>query len=360
MRAAIMRDHELVVDTLPDPEPGPGQVLAKTLACGICGSDLHVLRHSDRLIEQQQRGGGAALMDFSGDIVMGHEFCAEILDHGPATEKRLKAGTRVCSIPVTFGAGGAATVGYSSRAPGGYGERMLLSEALLLEVPNGLSTAHAALTEPMAVGRHAVEMAKLGKQDLPLVVGCGPVGLAVIAALKIQGVGPILAADFSPRRRELAEQLGADVILDPAKTSPYREWREIAAPDGVDANPAAEVLGLAGPQRPCVIFECVGVPGLLQEIIEGAARGARVVVVGVCLEPDRIEPSLAINKELCLQFAFAYTPEEFAATLHNIAEGRLNVEPMITGTVGVEEIAGAFEELGHPERHAKILAEPWR
>ena len=105
---------------------------------------------------------------------------------------------------------------------------MRLTELLLLEVPNGLSTERAALTEPMAVGYHAVQKARLGKDDAPLVIGCGPVGLAVIAALKLNGVHPIVAADFSPRRRELALQMGADFVVDPKEKSPYESWREMA------------------------------------------------------------------------------------------------------------------------------------
>src|SRR5881296_360844 len=89
---------------------------------------------------------------------------------------------------------------------------MVLSELLALEVPNGLATEHAALTEPMAVGLHAVQKARLEPDDAPLVIGCGPVGLAVIAALRLCDVRPIVAADFSPRRRELAAALGADVF----------------------------------------------------------------------------------------------------------------------------------------------------
>jgi threonine dehydrogenase-like Zn-dependent dehydrogenase len=91
-----------------------------------------------------------------------------------------------------------------------------------------------------------------------------------------------------------------------------------------------------------------------------APPGARIVVVGVCMERDSIEPMFGINKELNLQFVLGYTPEEFAVTLRGIAEGKIPVEPLITGKVGVEGVAKAFEDLASPERHAKILVEPWR
>jgi threonine dehydrogenase-like Zn-dependent dehydrogenase len=116
-----------------------------------------------------------------------------------------------------------------------------------------------------------------------------------------------------------------------------------------------------GPQpRPGLIFECVGVPGVLQQILEGAPRKARVVVVGVCMEKDHFEPMYGINKELNLQFVLGYNGEEFATTLHNLAQGKVIGDPLITGKVGVEGVAQAFEDLASPETHAKIIVEPWR
>ena len=231
------------------------------------------------------------------------------------------------------------TVGYSNDYPGGYAERMVLAAPLLLEVPNGLPSEHAALTEPLAVGIHAVEKAALLDDDAPLVVGCGPVGLAAIVGLRLKGVRPIIAADFSPKRRELAAAMGADIVVDPAVESAYAKLP---------------------PGRRAVIFECVGVPGLLQQILEAAPRDARIVVAGVCMEPDRIEPFFGIVKELALQFVLGYTPEEFARCLRLLAEGQVDSEALITGKVGLEGVKGAFAELANPERHTKILVEPWR
>ncbi len=360
MRATVMRNKKLVVDNIPVPEPGPGEVLVKTLACGICGSDLHTLKHAEKLVEVSRRSGGAFTMDLSRDIVMGHEFCAEIVDHGPHTQKNLKAGTRVCSMPVLLRSTGVQTVGYSNENPGGYGEYMRLTEALLLEVPNGLSTEQAALTEPMAVGLHAVEKARLEKDDVPLVIGCGPVGLSVIASLRLKGARPIVAADFSLRRRQLAEAVGADVVINPAEKSPYESWRQVAAWHEPSRAPQHPPWATGPALRPAVIFECVGVPGVIDQIMASAPQGARIVVVGVCMEQDTIQPMFGTNKELNLQFVLGYTREEFAAMLRHIADGKMPTEPLITGKVGVEGVAQAFEDLGSPEHHAKILVEPWR
>jgi len=360
MRAVAMLDHKLHLREIATPTPGPGEVLVKTLACGICGSDLHALKYTEKLIDGARRSGGAFVMDAKRDIVMGHEFCAEIVDHGPGSPKTLKAGTRVCAMPILVGAKGVSTVGYSNDAPGGYGELMRLMEPLLLPVPDGVSTEHAALTEPMAVGLHAVKKAHLTKDDVPLVIGCGPVGLAVIAALRLEGVRPIVAADFSSRRRALALAMGADEVVDPAKDSPYTTWRGLAAwQDASKAPPMPPWM--PGPAlRPAVIFECVGVPGVIDAILANAPPAARIVVVGVCMERDQFEPMFGINKELNLQFVLGYTPEEFAATLGHIGRGELHVDPLVTGKVGLEGVAGAFEALASPETHAKILVEPWR
>ena len=359
MRAAIMRGHQIVVDEMPDPEPLSGQVLVKTLACGICGSDLHALKHLAKMVESTGGRGPLGQVKPDRDMVMGHEYCAEIIDFGPDCERKLAPGTRVCAFPLLAGPQGRHSVGYSNVVPGGYGEYMLLNEALLLPVPNGLSTEHAALTEPMAVGWHAVAKARLDKNDVPLVVGCGPVGLAVIAALKIAGAAPIVAADFSPRRRALAEALGADAVVDPAAASPFETWQSLAALPP-EAGPAAGVLAVPGPRyRPAVIFECVGVPGVIDQVMAGAPRGARIVVVGVCMETDTILPIHGINKELNLQFVLAYTPEEFALSLRHIAEGRIPVDAVLTGRVGLEGVADAFDTLASPEHHCKIMVTPW-
>jgi 2-desacetyl-2-hydroxyethyl bacteriochlorophyllide A dehydrogenase len=339
MKAAIFRGGDIVVDSLPDPIPALGQVLVKTLACGICGSDLHAAKHAHRMVAVTKRIPGRVPMDLSRDVVFGHEFCCEVLDYGPATERRFKSGTRVCSMPLMMETDGPKGMGYSNTYVGGYAEQMLLSAPLMLEVPNGLPTEHAALTEPLAVGVHAVEKAALTGGEAPLVVGCGPVGLAVIAALRLKGIRPIVAADFSPKRRELAEMMGADIVVDPATEQPDAKLE---------------------PTRRAAIFECVGVPGVLQQLFERAPRDGRLIVVGVCMEPDTIEPMFGIVKELSLQFVLGYTPDEFARSLRLLAEGQVDAEALITGKVGLDGVKAAFAELGNPERHTKILVEPWR
>jgi 2-desacetyl-2-hydroxyethyl bacteriochlorophyllide A dehydrogenase len=346
MKAAVLREGRMVVDDVPEPVPGEGQVLVQTRACGICGSDLHTVQHADemvRLSEESAKSAGDGISMFvfdpKADVVMGHEFAAEVLEVGPGAFG-VTPGQTIVSMPIVADERGMHAVGYSNDYPGGYGERMVLSAGLLLEVPNGLGARRAALTEPMAVGVHAVNRSGIKGGQAALVIGAGPIGLAVIAALRLAGIEPVVAADFSPHRRALAAAVGAHEVVDPREEPAIEAWRRV---DG---------------RRPLVIFEAVGVPGVIDQAMRDAPRQAEIMVVGVCMEPDRVQPFVGISKELTVRFALGYDPMEFASTLQSIAEGRIDVDPLITGTVGVDGVPQAFEDLANPDAHAKIVVEP--
>jgi threonine dehydrogenase-like Zn-dependent dehydrogenase len=344
MRAAILRGGQMVVDDVADPVPGEGQVLVQTKACGICGSDLHAAKHADRMVEMTKEavasaGDASSLFAFDAgrDLMMGHEFAAEVLETGPGAVGPQPRAT-VVSLPVVADQRGIHAVGYSNEYPGGYAERMLLSAGLLLEVPNGLDARRAALTEPMAVGVHAVNRADIAPGTAALVIGAGPVGLAVIAALKLKGIDPIVAADLSARRRDLATTMGAHEVVDPREEPAIDAWRRV---DGQH-----------------VIFEAVGVPGVIDQAMRAAPHQTQIVVVGVCMETDHVQPFMGITKELTVKFSMAYDPMEFASTLQSIAEGQIDVAPLVTGTVGIDGVPQAFADLATPETHAKIVVEP--
>ena len=356
MRAVIRRHGALVVDQMATPVPEAGQVLCKTLVCGICGSDLHALDHYDHMIDLTGRIGGISHMKKGADTVFGHEFCCEVMESGPETAGRFKPGARVVSVPGLVTPAGFETVGYSSRVPGGFAETILLSELLMLEVPNGLSAEHAALTEPLAVGEHAVAKADIQADHVPMVVGCGPVGLAVIASLKIRGIGPIIACDYSPERRAAAQRMGADRVIDPGQVSPHDSWAELGVPGAQAAGVIAAAQG-KDVRRP-LIFECVGAPGMVQSLALAAPAGTRIVVAGVCMETDKIEPLVLISKEIELRFVLGYTPEEFAASLRNLSEGVTGYSDVITGVVGLDETPDAFVRLQSDKSQIKILVAP--
>ncbi|RJL35514.1 zinc-binding dehydrogenase [Bailinhaonella thermotolerans] len=342
MRAAVTTSSGVEVREIPDPVPGPGQVLARPLAAGVCGSDLH-------LADAMAAEGPSAR-----PYVMGHEFCAEVVALGPETSGRVPVGTRVVSVPMAAGRGGPVGLGLSPELPGAFGELMVLQEDLLLPVPDGLSAEHAALTEPLAVGLHAVARGDVADDDLALVVGCGPVGLAVIAALKAEGNRRVIAADFSPQRRAVAERLGADLVLDPATDDPYGHWADF----GFTELPGAVALPEGRRAAGVVAFECVGAPGVLRQMITRVPNHSRIVMVGVNLEPDTIDPIVALRKELTLAFAYSYRKEEYARTLDLLARGRIDAEAFVTGEVTLDGVAGAFAELHRPNDQVKIIVRP--
>jgi threonine dehydrogenase-like Zn-dependent dehydrogenase len=276
---------------------------------------------------------GNVSVDLSGDVFMGHEFSAEVLEAGSDTDAP-PPGTIVTSVPVLLSATGMDMIFQSNSTIGGYAERMLLSAPLLLKVPNGLDPRHAALTEPMAVGLHAVNKSAIRPGDAALVLGCGPIGIAIIAALRHRGVESIVAADYSHKRRELAATMGAHQTVDPAQNSPF------------DTT------------KPAVVFEAVGVPGVINDVMRRAPMGTRLVVAGVCMEPDTVLPFFGNAKEISMQFVFAYDPTEFAESLRAIAEGEIDAAPLITGEVGLDGVGAAFGELAEPDQHCKILVTP--
>ena len=378
MKAVVCQHAELSVQELPEPTPAKGQVRLEVLRCGICGSDLHARHGLDEWADLSEQMGYRRFGRSSEPIVFGHEYSGAVAEYGPGCKRTIPTGAPVVALPLIRNDSVIDTVGLSQHAPGGYAEQMLVQESLMLAVPNGLPADVAALTEPMAVAYHAVRRGEVGKRQVAIVIGCGPVGLGVILMLKAQGVRTVVASDYSPGRRALGQACGADIVVDAAAGSPYTAAGDRGHLD--DAPTAFELavgtkeklaklpigwwhlwrlgekLG-AGPKHP-VIFECVGVPGVIESIVQGAPMFSRVVVVGVCVGPDTFRPAMAINKEIDLRFVIGYTPLEFRDTLQMLAEGTVDPRALITGTVGLDGVAGAFEALGDPEAHAKILVDP--
>src|SRR4051812_46927150 len=226
MKAVVCHETKLEVAELPDPAPGPGQVLLEVVRGGICGSDLHARRHSDQLADLAEAVGYPDVMRPHEQVVMGHEFSGRVLDYGPDTRRPWSSGTPVVSLPMIRMGAKVQMTGLSAKAPGAYAERVLVQESLTMDLPNGLSPETAALTEPMAVAWHAVRRSGVGRKETAVVIGCGPIGLAVILMLKARGVRNVVASDFSLGRRALAERCGADVVVDPAAEGPWSGFED--------------------------------------------------------------------------------------------------------------------------------------
>jgi len=379
MRAVSCLHGELSVVDLPSPRPAAGQLVLDVLRCGICGSDLHAKDHADELADAMNAVGYEHSVTSDTPVVFGHEFCGQVAERGRGVAKQFKVGASVVSFPMLRAHQGVHLTGLSPLAPGAYAEHVLAEAAMSFVVPNGLDSSIAALTEPMAVALHAVQRSDITKRDVAVVVGCGPVGLAVICHLKAKGVETIVASDFSPGRRALAQRCGAHIAVDPAQDSPYdsmgaRKGVVSSVPQLAELGVGSmeklrklpgwnhiyrvvDKLGAATPKRP-VIFECVGVPGIIDSILAAAPFTSRIVVAGVCMGTDHFRPTVAIGKEIDLRFVFGYTPLEFRDTLYLLAEGKLDAAALVTGTVGLPGVDAAFRALGNPEVHAKIVIDP--
>ena len=342
MNAIAMQNGRLKVSRIEQPEPGPGQVLVKSLACGICGSDLHIVRHPEEVFEIYKTLG-VMPQDAPEDqeILLGHEYAAEVVQYGPKTQERLPVGTRVTSVPMLMSQGGVG-VGVTPGVYGAYSEYFLVDEALLLPIPDEVPSEAAAITEPLAVGLHAVNRAGVRPDDVALVAGCGPIGLAAIAALKQLGVSKIVASDPQESKKPIAEAFGASHFVNP-----------------VQADEVALATELAGSNR-VVIIECVGIHSLINGFITRAPAKARLVVTGMHTTPTELNLAYATIKEMDLIFPYYYEAEEFAQALQMIAKGNVPWQLMRTGRVGIDGVEAAFDTLLKPNDHIKVIIEPWR
>jgi len=343
MQSVVMSDGSLHLESTSVPVPGPGQVLVKSLACGICGSDLHITRHTDEVLGLYKALG--MLSDEAAEdpaIMLGHEFCAEVVAYGPATEQTLPVGSRVTSVPFLVTEQGDQGVGVTPGVHGAFSEYFLLQEALLLPVPDNVPAEAAAMAEPLAVGLHAVNRADVSADEVALVAGCGPIGLACIVALRERGVKTIIASDPQPARRKLARQFGATHEVNPLEQDEMQLTAELAA----DRRP--------------VIFECVGVAALVPDFLVRAPAHSCVVFTGIHTADIRFNVAYATVKELDVRFSYYYSPEEFAAALACLANGAVDWRAMCTGRVGIDGVPGAFEVLMAPNDHIKVIVEPWR
>ena len=237
---------------------------------------------------------------------------------------------------------GLGIVGYHPECPGGYGELMLLDEDLMLEIPADVDLDLASLVEPLAVGIEHARAGEVAEGDVPLVIGCGAIGLGVIAGLRLQGVAPIVASDPDPRRRALALEMGADVVVDPREASPYQAHPEL------------------GGRAPNVVFECVGKTGMLNAIVDEIGFGGRIVMGGFCLEPEEVYVPTAQTKRLRIHFACGETPDDMIAARDAIVGGAVDLRPWLGEGIGLSGVADALNRMSDPAEPIRRVVDPTR
>lgn len=353
MRAVTLKGGELALREIPTPVAGPGQILVRTLACAICASDLHHMDHPE--VARADRSGMRVDAP-DQDVVMGHEYCAEIVAYGPDTAQAWPVGTRLTSPPALFVDGGMRIIGMAPDAPGGFGEYFLLSEALAKPLPDDLEPERLALIDAMAVGWYYTRVgasAADANNTVPLVIGLGAIGLSVVAALEQRGIGPIVAADYSAPRRALAARLGADVVVDPATESPYAAWRNAAWGSPEEVHDRLALMG-----RPTQsIYECVGVDGVLAEIIENCGLGTRILSAGGA-DKDTIPATTANLKGINIQFGGGPSIDDWYQTLDLVVSRALDPRLLIGETVAIEDLTDAIARARSNTAPARIVYVP--
>lgn len=343
MKAACIENGKVHVGTMPDPTPRQGQALVRTHSCGICASEQHFLHAGRNVIDLSRRHGGPyAALDFARPFVPGHEYVGEIIDYGPGSRRPVRVGRRVTSVPIMRHAGGHAVIGFSHDCPGGWGELMLLDENALIEIPGDLDDERAAMTEPLAVGLEHARRGRPSRDDVALVIGCGAIGLGVIAGLKLMGIAPVIAADFHAARRDMAVAMGAHIAIDPRELSP-----------------CAPIPDLAN-RRANLVYECVGLPGLMSEIISAVAFDARIVMGGYCMAIEQFYVFAAQNKRLTIHFAGGEEQQDMELALRSIADGTIDVRPWIGERIGLGAVADAVERISGPLAPVRSVIDPRR
>jgi threonine dehydrogenase-like Zn-dependent dehydrogenase len=351
MRAAVLRGGVVEARRIDDPAPDKGQLLVRSIACGICASDLHFMDHPEAGADDDS---GLSNYNQDVDIVMGHEYCAEVVDYGPQTERRIPLGTRVSSLPVLFTATGRKIIGQNPESPGGFGEYFLLTEDISRVVVSDLPSELVCIADAISVGWSTASRAQVAPNEVPLIIGCGAIGLSAIATLKRLAIGPILAVDFEPSRRATALAMGADIVIDPSEISPYQAWRDLA---GGSAEWTKEMTAIGGAPG-CVVFECVGIPGVLDSIFKGCERGTRIFSVGGPPEGEHLHTLVAKRKGLSVQFGGGPSMTHWNEAFEAVCSGSLDVSPMLGPTVNLDEVPDALGAARNANGPARIIVKP--
>lgn len=333
MRAAVHQGlHKpLRVESVADPAPREGEVIVAVGRCGICGSDLH-------MTEDAVFGKGP------GDI-LGHEFAGEVVALGRGAQ-RLKKGDLVSVVPLASCgtcpsclAGEPAWCAKMALQGGGYAELASTHENQCVRLPKSASLADGAIIEPLAVALHGVMKAEQKPGDKALILGAGPIGLGVAFWARRLGASKVVVQDINRHQEERARRMGAtDFVVD--------------LEDPVGASTRA-LGGLAD-----IVYECVGVPGLIPQAVEQVRVKGTVLILGLCARPETFVPFIALSREIRLQTSAFFKRQEYEAALDALEKGAPEPRLLVTDTIGLDAVPDVFEGLKKRTAQCKVLIAP--
>ena len=320
------------------PQPGPGQLLIKVKRCGICGSDLHLTDTHSR-------------WNPPSGTVMGHEFSGEVVDLGDGTQHEWKEGDRLAALPyIGCGECYQCLSGEPFHCPralalptgdlvGGFGEYAVVGAREAVRLADAVSWEEGAFTEPLAVGLHAVALSSVRPGAPVLILGAGPVGLAIAACARLMGAGPVIVSARTERHGDLARTMGATEFMIN------------------DEHLGERFARLAG-GPPEIVFEGVGLPGMMELCGNLVAVKGEIVMAGACNGDETFFAITPTVKELTYRFAACYTIRDFASAQEMIATHRIDMMPMFDGTVSLGEFPQAFEQLRTDKSVCKLMLAP--
>lgn len=340
MRAAVFHEvgKPLTIETVDDPRPQTGQIVIQISGAGICGSDLHMTQYP----------GFAA-----PGLILGHEFAGTVAALGDGVGGDWKVGDRVTAVPLFPCRDCEACdahlpqlcpngrfAGTTLETPGAYAQYISARADMVQRVPAGVGDNEAAMIEPLAVGHHTFSRAEMRKGESVLIIGGGPIGAAVALFARAAGAAHVVVSEPAPERRERCLSLGATATIDPAKEDLGQRFTAIAG------------------GRPSVVFECVGIGGMVQQAVNVAAIRGRVVVAGVLFEEDRLSHVAALGKEISIIYSQAYNERDFEAVIDALARNVIDARPMHTATVSLNDLPAMFESLRNAPSQCKVLIDP--
>jgi L-iditol 2-dehydrogenase len=345
MKALLLSEYKhLSITDLPRPILGPGEVMIRVAACGICGSDVHGYDGSS----------GRRIPP----IVMGHEAAGVLAAVGEGVTG-YRVGDRVtfdstvycgkcefCQRGEVNLCDRRQVVGVSCsdyRRAGAFAEYVTVPERILYRLPDGLSFSDAAMLEAVSVAIHAVRVANVTGGEAALVIGAGMIGLLILQAAKASGCSRVFVTDIDATRLELARSLGADAVIDSSRESLAARVERLTAGRGVD-----------------VALEAVGRPETVAAGIDCTRKGGTVALVGNIAPEVPIPLQKVVTRQICLQGSCA-SAGEYPQAMQWMAEGKIKVAPLISAIAPLEEGPLWFARLYAREPNLmKVILDPRR
>lgn len=334
MQALVLEDYmKLVYKNVPDPVIAPDEVLVRVKAAGICGSDVHGMDGST----------GRRIPP----IIMGHEASGIISDTG-SDIRNWKVGDRVTFDSTIYSladwfsrkgmynlSDGRMVLGVSAkefRRDGAYAEYVSVPQHILYSIPENVSFTRAAMVEPAAVALHALNLTPVSVNDTAVVVGAGMIGLFVIQMLRLAGATEIAAIDIDDDKLELAEKLGATLMLNPERTDAIAEVKDITEGRGAD-----------------IAFEAVGISASVSTAINALRKGGALTLLGNLAPTVELPLQSVVTRQLRLQGSCAINGE-YRQVLNLIDRDMINTDAMLSTEAPLSEGAEWFQRLYNKEK----------